>query len=253
MASKKQVCKNTNYTFVLKGINTTNVDRRFGITIASNIEDTDCPNVENTTDITELLEQPVHQVASTFMDDSKNYSVSMVDAIVDSQLSNNLCCFWCRNYFPSTAIGCPLQYKPKRMYKQFVSEITSDVYTVSEHVTNTIDQSSHTEEGHYETEGVFCSFNCCMAYILDNQHNSKYKHSKNLLYNLHRSLFPAQKFHIIKPAPSWKLLREYGGTLTIDEFRKSFGQYVYVEKEYNIKHMPRIRPIGSIFEQQYLF
>ena len=37
------------------------------------------------------------------------------------------------------------------------------------------------ENEYYETDGIFCSFNCCQAFINENKHNPLYEHSTFLL------------------------------------------------------------------------
>jgi hypothetical protein len=59
-----------------------------------------------------------------------------------------------------------------------------------------------------------------LAYI--HEHNSFiYKDSNCQINLLYKMLYGLNKTKII-PAPSWKLLKNYGGTLSIEEFRKSF-------------------------------
>ena len=54
-------------------------------------------------------------------------------------LNTDIYCFWCKHSFNSIPIGCPLSY-----------DNTNDIYI---------------------TDGLFCSFNCTLAYINDNSHN----------------------------------------------------------------------------------
>jgi hypothetical protein len=254
MSCKKQA--KTNYTFVLKDINTTEVDRRFEISLSSNIEDTETNSTKNTTNITDIIsnEPSRQQLSGAFIDQTNNYIIGMMDSVVSSTLDNNLCCFWCRHHFTGKAIGCPISYKPNRLFKQFTSEITNENYTLTETITDQLRETdAHVQGKYYETEGVFCSFNCCLAYIKDHMYDSRYKQSEVLLNKFYRTIFPNDKFCVIKPSPSWKLLQEYGGNLNIDDFRKSSSQYIYIEKNYTVQDFPKIQPIGSVFEQQYIF
>ena len=66
-----------------------------------------------------------------------------------------------------------------------------------------------TAKNYYETDGIFCSFNCCMSYIEDNTHNALYDQSKHLLHQLFFRYF--KKVVPIKPAPDWRLLKEIMG------------------------------------------
>lgn len=80
----------------------------------------------------------------------------------------------------------------------------------------------------YKLYGCFCSPNCVKAYGLDNK---IFCNKIHLIGQFYRKLF-GQDF-VIKPAPSFLTLKEYGGTLTIEEFRKSF----YTNDRYIMKHL----------------
>ena len=67
--------------------------------------------------------------------------------------------------------------------------------------------------------GNFCSFNCKKAYNIDLNDANIWK--RESLINLEYYLTYG-KYKEIMPAPSWFTLKEYGGYLTIDEFRKNF-------------------------------
>ena len=51
----------------------------------------------------------------------------------------------------------------------------------------------------------------------------------------------------IQPAPNWQLLSEYGGTLSIEEFRNSFNNIEY--KDCGV-YIPE-RKIGVLFEKSH--
>src|SRR5690606_29070975 len=107
---------------------------------------------------------------------------------------------------------------------------TNETYIIRENISNTdLDKTSQTPISNnvFETDGVFCSFNCCLAFINDNSTNPKYKLSKNLLMNIYHIVNNIKTLNVkelFKPSPSWRLLKEYGGHLTIDDFRKSFDK-----------------------------
>jgi len=75
----------------------------------------------------------------------------------------------------------------------------------------------------YKIMGNFCSPNCVKAYAL----NSKiYSNKMYIIGQMYRKLFTAN-FNI-KPSPPINLLRCYGGTMSIEEFRSTF----YKNKDY---------------------
>ena len=80
----------------------------------------------------------------------------------------------------------------------------------------------------YKLFGNFCSPNCAKSYCLSNKllENKLY-----LLCQFYKKLFgPSFKF---TPAPSFLMLKEYGGTLTIEEFRNSR----YVNDTYTLNNL----------------
>lgn len=81
------------------------------------------------------------------------------------------------------------------------------------------------ENGQFYIIGWFCSFNCAMAYNFDLRDN---RISERL--SLLKQLYKINNY--IKPAPSNKVLKKYGGTLTIEEYRNlfydKFNNYNYI-------------------------
>lgn len=72
-------------------------------------------------------------------------------------------------------------------------------------------------EGHYEVYGCFCSFNCALAYL--NQGKFDKKNEKlAYLYLMYRKIFGKEP--IINPSPPKEILTEYGGNMTIEEYRE---------------------------------
>ena len=84
-------------------------------------------------------------------------------------------------------IGCPIEYIPSKVKKQYYSEITKDKYA-NTGFNNKKRRKDHISEknhefykflfrrhnSHYITDGIFCSFNCCLAFIKDNWYNNLY-------------------------------------------------------------------------------
>ena len=53
------------------------------------------------------------------------------------------------------------------------------------------------EKDYFETDGTFCSFNCCLAFINDNIKNPMYYHSRHLMNKMYETIF--RKEPIISP------------------------------------------------------
>lgn len=250
------------YVFTLKNINTEKVDQQFGISMVSNINTVNTlPH--NSTKISDLsLTRNTPEIIS-FIDEAKKThkcSISMVDleSSKEFQTTDNVYnCFWCRHKISSTvlAIGCPIKYVPSQILKTYYSEISRDNYTIKENITvkkaetmlekNNSLLALHTRN-YYLTDGIYCSFNCCMSFIQDNKHNSLYSMSEMLLLKMYHDIYPTIVVSIDE-APHWRKLLEYGGDLTIEKFRESFNK---------IEHKPHgimFKSCGMLFEEKLKF
>ena len=160
-------------------------------------------NSNNTTKISELDMTKGTPPTLSFLDESKSTHVchiSMIDFM--SRMNVNLLryhCYWCRHPFDSRPIGCPINYVPSHAEKKYYSCISRDTYTIKENVTsnrrkdlknnNSIKSNICLQIGeYYETDGVFCSFNCCKSWINDNKHNRLYDSSNMLLMKMYNQI-----------------------------------------------------------------
>lgn len=170
-------------------------------------------------------------------------------------------CWWCRHPIPKNCIpiGCPINFNPSIVSKTFYSEISKDTFTIREKIPNSkIDsldlKNNNTicikNKNYYNVDGIFCSFNCCKAWILDNKHNSIYDNSDKLLVHMYNQIFD-QKIKNITPADDWKLLKNKGGgILDIETFRNNFNKVTY-EYHGHIKDLQK--NINHLFEQKLKF
>jgi hypothetical protein len=97
---------------------------------------------------------------------------------------------------------------------------------------------------YYLGEGIFCSFECMMAYIDTNRHDPLFKKSGYYTRQLYSQMFgiPLMKVKI-KKAPSWKILKIKGmGNVEIDEYRQSL-RHVKAKECKNNNWV--VRPIAS--------
>jgi hypothetical protein len=111
-------------------------------------------------------------------------------------------CWWCRHTFPKEwhPLGMPLKYN--KTNNEFICE------------------------------GIFCSFNCIMAHLHSCDHQSiKYRDCGQLVTLLYREVVGKICWtEKLIPAPSWKNLKEYGGKLTIEQFRETFNKLQIMER-----------------------
>lgn len=121
------------------------------------------------------------------------------------------CCWYCRHNVPTDwhPLGIPIKYNK--------------------------------ENNAFECDGVFCSFNCIVAYLAE--HNQyRYKDSTVLLLMMYRHIFNKHRdITKISPSPSWKLLKEYGGHLSIEEYRNCIMNSVeYKSLQQLYTHVPSL-------------
>jgi len=228
------------FTFTLFNVNPIQILDRYGLESKQTDNFTE-KNMKKTTKLTDLNTEKGTPEVVSFLDESKKGHtcfVSMIDFA--SQMDVNLLryhCFWCRNPFSTLPIGCPLKYVSSQAEKQYHSHISKDLYTIKENITSSKRNTLETTEledvtiksaDYYETDGVFCSFNCAKAWINDNKSNNKYACSNSLLVKMYSDITGTQrKVANIDPAPNWRLLEQYGGHLNIVKFREGFNKVDY--------------------------
>jgi len=200
-------------------------------------------------------------------------------------------CFWCKCPIPENviAIGCPLKYVPNQAIKRYYSEISKDTYTIKENITVNkfitlsnqeikqeinqeltqdelksedpelstlnIKKLEITNKNYYLTDGIFCSFNCCTAFIKDQKsgkNGSMYNLSEMLLLKIYSEIHPSIKHPLIDEAPHWRQLKKFGGNMTIEEFRTSFNKIEYKHHGF-ITEFPTFKSIGVMFEENLKF
>ncbi len=82
--------------------------------------------------------------------------------------------------------------------------------------------------------GNFCSWECVKAYNIDLNDNFVWKR-ESLIDLMYQNTYGV--FKNINPAPSWLILEDFGGYLSIDAFRENFEA---VTTEYLVLHPPLI-------------
>ena len=206
--------------FILQNINISDIDTKYQLTFKSNIDDTH--HKQNTTCIDELSTK--NDVQYSFFDNSKKNkkcTISMIDQINKPlPTKTNILCHWCKHKFNYSPIGCPISYQSQ-------------------------------PKSHFIVDGIFCSFNCCLAYINENKHNSLYDNSINLLYNMYKIY--NKDTHSINQAPHWKLLSCFSGNKSIEEFRNHFNTHSYTNIDNYITSLPKQLPIAWLYEEKIKF
>jgi hypothetical protein len=99
----------------------------------------------------------------------------------------------------------------------------------------------------YYVIGLFCSPDCALAHNLYVLKDSKMYQRKSLVYKLYRELHsmgPNENI-TLKEAPPKELLEDYGGSMSIDTFRRNFQ---LLNKEY-VVYVPPIKPLNIVIEE----
>lgn len=155
-------------------------------------------------------------------------------------LYTKIYCETCRNSFYTHPLGCPIKYcraDEKSQHRQVMKEFIEKNNINSE------------EFDYFETEKIFCSWPCMKRYILvklsQNPYSSKYKESLSLM-TLMFTKVTGQKSLIIPVANDHSLLEDYGGTWTIEKYRKSF------EKVFLYETINTVRPLMFSSSSTYI-
>lgn len=250
--------------FILKNIDIdqlNELNKQYGLTIVSNL-DKEKEDSFKTTKITEVISEDV-EYSITFLDENKRESkcsATMVDIISQEKIpdSTSIKCFWCKNNFDWKPIGCPLKYVNPIIEKSYISHITKDKYYMRENIIKSklkhvLDQNNKTFDitpfpfDHYLTDGIFCSFNCTLSFIKDNTTDVLYKESYSLLHCMYYDLV-GKKIAKIIPSPHWRLLKDFGGTMSIDDYRSSFNIINY-KFMFNVRDIRDMKSVSKIYKE----
>lgn len=150
-------------------------------------------------------------------------------------IDTTFACFWCRLIYDSEPIHCPIQYHPPQISKNFTGKNENIFYTIKGNVYE--DEKLITDKSYFEVDGSFCSFSCCLAFIRDNKKNPIYFQSETLLN--------VMTTDTIIEAPHWRLLKNYGGPFSEEEFKKMIGKD-------NFKQNHNIVFLNHLFEKNFI-
>ena len=144
-------------------------------------------------------------IKSLTISESENISISVNNNfnkinVYNIEFTENTKCWWCKHKFTSPRLSLPEQYYNETFY----------------------------------CTGNYCSWECMKAYNIDINDNFIWKRESliNLMYYLTYGAYKE-----IKPAPSWLILKDFGGNLSIIDFRKHFE---IINSDFVILHPPLI-------------
>lgn len=250
--------------FVLKSIDLAQINelnKQYGLSIVSNL-DKDKEDSFKTTKITEIITDDI-EYSVTFLDENKRESkcsATMIDILSQDRIPEmtQIKCFWCKHNFEWKPIGCPIKYVNPIIEKSYISHITKDKYYMRENIIKSklkyvLEKNDKTFDitsfpfDHYLTDGIFCSFNCTLAFIKDNTHDILYKESYSLLHCMYYDLV-GKKISKIIPSPHWRLLKDFGGSMSIEEYRNSLNLISY-KFMFNIRDIRDMKGISKIYKE----
>lgn len=249
---------------ILKNINHSQLDVKYNFKEYK--EKNKAYNMKGTSSInkTKLYDFKDNSCFYSYIDEAKSDHIcllTMHDVVSNQNLpkQTNLSCYHCHHGFSNIPLGCPIDFKNSKIYKNYYSEITKNNYILQESIVSTNQnrpnhpsyfQTEVQPLNYYVTDAIFCSFNCCKAFIQNNKNIPIYTQSEYLLNKIYKDLFETtEKFHI-EPAPDWRLLEKYGGPLSIDEFRKNFYKIDYITKDEYMTNLPSFKSIGFVYEKK---
>jgi hypothetical protein len=154
-------------------------------------------------------------------------------------------CYWDHHTFDNPPVYCPIFYRQRQVAKtnqvefKTKNDVTTSVYVIKENIPESKDIShlknvSEVTNAYYEVDCIFCSPQCCLAFIRHARNaagGSKYEDSERLLHAMLNITSP------ITPANDYRLLEAYGGNLTIDQFRSNNLTYKHCGTTVLISHL----------------
>jgi hypothetical protein len=172
---------------------------------------------------TTKIENLEHANSVVFIDETRREHVCFISTINFKNYKKYVC-FWCRYSITENPIGCPITYLPSQEVSMFKTKTGNEIFIINEDVMTKVDDNKQfIEKNYYISDGIFCSFNCCQAFINDHEHDSRYNYSTFLLAKIFQEL--TNSFEPIMPANHWRTIECYGGFQTITQFRSGFNKY----------------------------
>lgn len=132
-------------------------------------------------------------------------------------------CMFCTLDISDTHVGCPVKHVEKHNNLK---------YTDREHVHE------------YVTYGIFCSYNCALAFALDKStSDDQFAHSVRYI----SMILKKETGELVKviPSPPKELMLMYGGYMTEDQYRLEIGKILYVSNGTTITH-----PISLVYNRE---
>jgi len=105
-------------------------------------------------------------------------------------------CWWCKSKFTTKPVSCPYKYEIK--------------------------------SNSFRCEGLFCSYNCALAYAIDSKFNH-FKFAASMLLKIRKAIDGINYSIPLTPAPHWSNLKIFGGGLNLRQFRNKSDNSVRIK------------------------
>ena len=176
-----------------------------------------------------------------------NTSFFYLRAIVDKKKlpeKTDLCCWNCTESFHSRPLGFPIRHVPSfytTTYRSDKEDAHPVVFRTDIHRKQDEMKGDLFERDYFETEGIFCSFPCMISYGSTKTSRLEYNGFRGLLIRLHKRLY--DKDLVWRCAPDIRLLKKFGGHLSIDDYRseEASGYREAVRFEGSLKKDERLK------------
>jgi hypothetical protein len=154
-------------------------------------------------------------------------------------------CLYCTEPFTNQPLGIPIEY----LYSYTVNTIERDgiksSYNTSILTKTQMEKAQKNNDtivyqDYFLVDGNFCSFPCIIAYLARHEQYYDIKEVKLLLKKMHKMLYSTDLTCV--SAPNIRLLKKFGGHLSIKEFRQDYGQYKLAVNRTNPTFLETERP-----------
>lgn len=173
-------------------------------------------------------------------------------------IKTDYCCMYCTEGFSTPPIGIPIKYIPSYYFSVFPQEKDERPILIKNDIHSKVEMERLIAKGlrvvkrdYFEVDGNFCSFPCMASYYKLYKDNMEYKESQGLMRRLHQKLYG--KTLVWRSAPDIRLLKKFGGHMSIEEFRSteasnyspnmSLQRVTFSEEE----SVPLMVPVSKLF------
>ena len=139
-------------------------------------------------------------------------------------------CFYCSEPFTAEPIGIPIHFVPSYYKTNVLSKHDQSSVNMNVQINSKLDMKKCEEKqenivyrDYFQTEGNFCSFPCMLAFLSQHPKDCN-QHMIPLLKKYFTSLYGHHIQYNGEKAPDIRLLKKFGGHLTITEFRSQDGR-----------------------------